>query len=159
MTDADDNDEHSTQKRLPETIDRERDCARCYQVDVCMLYRKVSPPPLHVIDPFMINFAEFHRYLPSPSPLSSPAPRLQAVEQVVDVNSPIADLYARKTATLDHEAGAFFRRWEALISLEEESASRFGRQIWTMTAAERQKHGRCVQVVQLTRPHCPILTL
>lgn len=28
-------------RRLPETIDRSYDCSRCYQVDVCMLYRKV----------------------------------------------------------------------------------------------------------------------
>jgi len=48
-------------QRLPETIDRAYDCARCYQVDICMLYRKVShldelrpsasPEPLSLIPP------------------------------------------------------------------------------------------------------------
>lgn len=28
---------------LPRTIDVERECKRCYQVDACMLYRKVRP--------------------------------------------------------------------------------------------------------------------
>lgn len=32
-------------RRLPETIDRAYDCGRCYQVDVCMLYRKARPCP------------------------------------------------------------------------------------------------------------------
>lgn len=29
---------------LPETIDQERACGRCYVSDACMLYRKVIPP-------------------------------------------------------------------------------------------------------------------
>jgi DNA replication ATP-dependent helicase Dna2 len=29
---------------LPPTIDDERTCKRCYALDTCMLYRKVSSP-------------------------------------------------------------------------------------------------------------------
>lgn len=31
---------------LPPTIDSARECKNCYAVDTCMLYRKVSRPPL-----------------------------------------------------------------------------------------------------------------
>lgn len=35
---------------LPETIDDARICQRCYQVDACMLYRRVSPLSFRPLD-------------------------------------------------------------------------------------------------------------
>lgn len=36
---------------LPPTIDDERTCKRCYALDTCMLYRKVSSPPSSILFP------------------------------------------------------------------------------------------------------------
>ncbi|OCH89164.1 Dna2-domain-containing protein [Obba rivulosa] len=91
---------------LPETIDDNRTCGRCYALDACMLYRK-------------------------------------AVENIRDVNSPIADIYELKTGHLSAAQCEFFKKWEALIALEEQDLVRFKKELWTLNAKEREEKGRC----------------
>ncbi|KAJ7175873.1 DNA replication factor Dna2-domain-containing protein [Mycena filopes] len=67
----------------------------------------------------------------------------KAVENVVDTNSPIADIYDMKTGHITPAHAAFFKQWEALLSLEEQDAVRFKKELWTMGAAEREQKGRC----------------
>lgn len=47
-----------------------------------------------------------------------------------------------KTGHLTREQSEFFRKWEKLISLEEQELVRFKKEIWTMCAEERMKLGR-----------------
>lgn len=68
----------------------------------------------------------------------------KAVEQVDDQDSPIADLYVAKTAHLTPDQLEFFRKWEELITFEEQDVSRFASELWTMSAEEREKKGRYV---------------
>lgn len=67
---------------------------------------------------------------------------MQAIEQVEDVDSPIAEMYEKKTGHLSASHADFFRKWEELISFEEQDATRFASELWTMTAEEREKTGR-----------------
>jgi DNA replication ATP-dependent helicase Dna2 len=69
--------------------------------------------------------------------------RLQAVENVDDTLSPIADVYALKTGHLTPSQSAFFKTWEGLISLEEQDLLRFKKELWTVGAKEREAKGRC----------------
>ncbi|KAI9068877.1 Dna2-domain-containing protein [Trametes sanguinea] len=67
----------------------------------------------------------------------------KAVEEVVDDDSEIADIYQLKTGHLTPDQAGFFKKWEALISLEEKDLVRFRKELWTMTAEEREEKGRC----------------
>lgn len=67
----------------------------------------------------------------------------QAVENVVDTDSPIADAYELKTSHLTPAHTSFFKNWENLLSLEEQDLGRFRKEIWTMGAKERELKGRC----------------
>ncbi|OSD07732.1 Dna2-domain-containing protein [Trametes coccinea BRFM310] len=67
----------------------------------------------------------------------------KAVEEVVDDDSEITDIYQLKTGHLTPDQAGFFKRWEALISLEEKDLVRFRKELWTMTADEREEKGRC----------------
>ncbi|WAQ90948.1 hypothetical protein PtA15_13A348 [Puccinia triticina] len=97
---------------LPEPIDNDRACCRCFEVEGCMLYRK-------------------------------------AVEQV-DLLPPqkgidrLRELYERKTYHLTPVHTEFFRRWEALVSHEEKELGKLKKQIWTMTADERERTGNAL---------------
>lgn len=75
----------------------------------------------------------------------------KAVDQVpADADDPLADLYARKTSHLLPRDVAFFSHWEKLISLEEQDIFRFKHQLWTMTALERERTGRCFANMVIT---------
>ncbi|CAE6383406.1 unnamed protein product [Rhizoctonia solani] len=63
-----------------------------------------------------------------------------AVEQMAP--SPIPQL-TDKTAHLTPSQKEFFAHWETLIALEEQDMVRFRKELWTMGAEEREKHGRC----------------
>lgn len=65
------------------------------------------------------------------------------MESVNDTSSPIADIYDLKSAHLTPAQREFFKKWENLISLEERDLVRFKKELWTMTAREREAHGRC----------------
>lgn len=71
----------------------------------------------------------------------------------MDTTSPIADTYALKTSHITPEQGAFFKKWEALISLEEQDLIRFKKELWTMGAQERERHGRCFSNMVLDRAY------
>ncbi|CAL1710756.1 unnamed protein product [Somion occarium] len=67
----------------------------------------------------------------------------KAVEGVIDDHSDIADMYALKTSHLTPTQTTFFKKWEALISMEEQDLIKFRKEIWTMGAEEREEKGRC----------------
>ncbi|GJJ13038.1 hypothetical protein Clacol_007287 [Clathrus columnatus] len=67
----------------------------------------------------------------------------KAVENIQDLTSPIAELYAKKTSHLTQAQCDFFKRWEALVSMEEQDVVRFRQELWTMSAENREKKGRC----------------
>ncbi|KAF9234808.1 hypothetical protein BU15DRAFT_89813 [Melanogaster broomeanus] len=67
----------------------------------------------------------------------------QAVENVEDDSSPIASIYELKTSHLTPAQADFFKQWEALITLEEQDGIRFRKELWTMSAQEREEKGRC----------------
>lgn len=52
-------------------------------------------------------------------------------------------IFDNKTSHLTPERCEFFRKWEELISLEEQDQMRFKKEIWTLGAEEREKRGRC----------------
>ncbi|CAE6444548.1 unnamed protein product [Rhizoctonia solani] len=56
--------------------------------------------------------------------------------------SPIPKL-SDKTTHLTSTQKEFFAHWETLIALEEQDMVRFRKELWTMGAEEREKHGRC----------------
>lgn len=112
---------------LPETIDDERICGRCYALDACMLYRKVS--------------SEHQVVMPSMYLLTLGT--YQAVDNVEDTTSLIADIYQMKTGHLSPHQLAFFKDWERLISIEEHDMVRFRKELWTVGAREREQKGRC----------------
>ncbi|KIM55426.1 hypothetical protein SCLCIDRAFT_17374 [Scleroderma citrinum Foug A] len=67
----------------------------------------------------------------------------KAVENVQDDASLIASIYDRKTSHLTPSQAEFFKQWENLITLEEQDAIRFKKELWTMSAEEREEKGRC----------------
>lgn len=112
---------------LPPTIDNPRECKMCYAVDTCMLYRKVSFEVLQE----------------------------QANSQTTDAGSltaddPIVELYEEKTGHLSSKDVAFFKKWDTLLTVEEQDMGRFRSQLWTMSSAQREKTGR--YVVSLSSP-------
>lgn len=56
----------------------------------------------------------------------------------------LGELYEDKTAHLSSTHLEFFKKWEKLISYEEQELVRYKKEIWTMTAEQRTKMGRCV---------------
>ncbi|CDO74222.1 hypothetical protein BN946_scf184721.g1 [Trametes cinnabarina] len=79
----------------------------------------------------------------------------KAVEELVDDDSEIADIYHLKTGHLTPDQAAFFKKWEALISLEEKDLVRFRKELWTMTADEREEKGRCFSRMLLDSSYRP----
>ncbi|OAX34924.1 hypothetical protein K503DRAFT_794000 [Rhizopogon vinicolor AM-OR11-026] len=84
----------------------------------------------------------------------------KAVENVIDISSPIADLYDLKTSHLRPSHLTFFKQWEKLISLEEQDAVRFKKELWCMTAQEREDKGRCFNsmVIDTSFQPCEVLS-
>jgi len=67
----------------------------------------------------------------------------QAVDGVVpSAEDPIAELYEEKAGHLSRKDLKFFKKWEALLTVEEQDIGRFRSQLWTMTAKDREKTGR-----------------
>ena len=78
------------------------------------------------------------------------------MERVEDTTSPIHGLYEKKTGHLTESQCEFFRKWEALISLEEQDLHRFKKELWTMGAEEREAHGRCFSSVVMDESYKPV---
>ncbi|KZV80237.1 Dna2-domain-containing protein [Exidia glandulosa HHB12029] len=67
----------------------------------------------------------------------------RAVEKnAVDEADDVFELWLEKTNHLTDAQCAFFEQWERLISLEEAEMTRFRRELWTMSAREREVRGR-----------------
>lgn len=60
-----------------------------------------------------------------------------------DNTSDIALLYNKKVSHLTSMQCEFFKKWEALVSMEEQDVVRFRKELWTLTAEEREQKGRC----------------
>ncbi|ORY35636.1 putative DNA replication helicase dna2 [Naematelia encephala] len=58
-------------------------------------------------------------------------------------NDNILELFEEKTGHLSKEHAEFYKKWDTLLTVEEQDMSRFRSQLWTMTAKEREKNGRC----------------
>ncbi|WWC63257.1 uncharacterized protein I303_105857 [Kwoniella dejecticola CBS 10117] len=56
---------------------------------------------------------------------------------------PIAGLYEEKTGHMTRKDIEFYKKWDTLLTVEEQDIGRFRSQLWTMTAKEREKTGRC----------------
>ena len=67
-----------------------------------------------------------------------------------DDADPLADLFEEKTGHLSEKDMEFFRKWETLLTIEEQDIGRFRSQLWTMTAKERRKTGRWDDTVPCT---------
>ncbi|SPO23950.1 related to DNA2 - DNA helicase [Ustilago trichophora] len=113
---------------LPPTIDSEHKCRRCYAVDGCMLFRRAVE---NVVEPSEAIVDDIE---------GSITPKFG---NMLSKRSPIADVYEQKTEHLSDVHLDFFRKWDRLLNLEEEDAVRFRREMWTMTAEQREKVGRC----------------
>lgn len=61
----------------------------------------------------------------------------------VSEDDPISELYEENAGHLTERHSAFFRKWDNLITVEEQELGRFRSQLWTMTAKDREKGGRC----------------
>ena len=79
----------------------------------------------------------------------------QAVEKVKDTSSPIADTYELKTSHLTLPQLKFFKKWERLMFLEEKDIHRFKKELWTMSATEREEKGRCFSGMVLDEAYDP----
>lgn len=111
---------------LPPPLDDEYKCSKCYVVDGCMLYRKVL-------------YSSFCLCKLPTQPLHPLL--LQAVDPPMPTHT--IPVFALKTAHLTPAHCAFFKKWEALVSMEEQDVVRFRRELWTMGAEERERRGRC----------------
>lgn len=67
------------------------------------------------------------------------------------VDSPLHDTYLMKTGHLTDSQAEFFKKWEALLTLEERNLVRFRKELWTMGAEEREKRGRCFSQMVLKK--------
>ncbi|KAK4699919.1 DNA replication ATP-dependent helicase/nuclease Dna2, partial [Phenoliferia sp. Uapishka_3] len=72
----------------------------------------------------------------------------RAVEGETEISSdpddPLQIMFNSKTEDVTDTHAEFFRKWEKLISLEEQEMVRFKKEIWTLGAEERMKVGRCL---------------
>ena len=65
----------------------------------------------------------------------------------VSEDDEIMELYEEKAGHLTDAHAAFFRKWDDLLTVEEQDSGRFRSQLWTMTAAKREKSGRWVAFI------------
>jgi DNA replication ATP-dependent helicase Dna2 len=52
------------------------------------------------------------------------------------------ELYLEKTGHVTETHAEFYRKWDDLLTVEEQDAGRLRTQLWTMTAERREKSGR-----------------
>ncbi|WFD00653.1 DNA helicase [Malassezia yamatoensis] len=76
-----------------------------------------------------------------------------AVEHITDTDSPIAPLYAEHTQALTENDREFFQKFDALISHEEQHLAKHRKELWTISAEDRQQLGRCVTELQFDSNH------
>ncbi|GAA6017523.1 hypothetical protein JCM11491_006852 [Sporobolomyces phaffii] len=66
-----------------------------------------------------------------------------------DPDNALEVLYEQKTGHLEERHAKFFAKWEELIRLEEREMLKFRKEIWTMTASEREETGRCLAEMRI----------
>ncbi|SPO24247.1 related to DNA2 - DNA helicase [Ustilago trichophora] len=130
---------------LPPTIDNEHKCRRCYAVDGCMLFRRAVE---NIVEPSAATLDDIE------------GSTVSKFGKMLSKRSPIAEVYEQKTEHLNDVHLDFFRKWDRLLNLEEEDAVRFRREMWTMTAEQREKVGRCfgnmrLDILPQTSSHGP----
>ena len=99
---------------LPAAIDELRSCKNCYAAEGCMLYRRAVDKVTSLLD------------------------------EDGQGDEALQESYEDRTGHLTDAQCDFFEMWERLITLEESEMVRHKKEIWTMTAHERQRHGRCL---------------
>ncbi|OWZ77552.1 DNA replication ATP-dependent helicase Dna2 [Cryptococcus neoformans Bt85] len=60
-----------------------------------------------------------------------------------DPEDPIAELYEEHTGHMTEKDAEFYKKWDTLLTVEEQDTVKFRSQLWTMTAKQREKNGRC----------------
>lgn len=123
---------------LPPTIDSEHKCRRCYAIDGCMLFRRAVE---NVVEPSEVKLEDIEG-------ISAPKSG-----RILSKRTPIADIFEQKTGHLTDVHLEFFRKWDRLLNLEEEDAVRLRREMWTMTAEQRERVGRCFGKMRLDILH------
>ncbi|GAA5964056.1 hypothetical protein JCM3765_000884 [Sporobolomyces pararoseus] len=68
-----------------------------------------------------------------------------------DPENPLQVLYDEKAGHLNDTHSRFFSKWEELIRLEEREMLKFRKEIWTMTANEREETGRCLARMRIDK--------
>ena len=79
----------------------------------------------------------------------------ESSDEVRSKASEILDLIEKKTSHLSSSQLDFFRKWEELITLEEQDMNRFRKELWTLNAREREAKGRCFSSMSLDRSYSP----
>ena len=68
---------------------------------------------------------------------------MQAVDRTpITSDDPIGLQYEETVGNMSEADTAFFRKWETLLTGEEQDMGRFKSQLWTMSAEEREENGR-----------------
>jgi DNA replication ATP-dependent helicase Dna2 len=57
-------------------------------------------------------------------------------------DDPIGAIYEEKMGHMTERDSDFFRKWENLLTVEEQDIGRLRKELWTMGAEERAKRGR-----------------
>ncbi|ODN92700.1 DNA replication ATP-dependent helicase Dna2 [Cryptococcus wingfieldii CBS 7118] len=58
-------------------------------------------------------------------------------------DDPIAEQYRDMTSHMTDKHAQFYKKWDTLLTVEEQDTIRFRSHLWTMTAKRREKNGRC----------------
>lgn len=66
------------------------------------------------------------------------------MEDGIDNASPISSVFSAKTGHLTQAHAAFFKKWEELLTYEEREMVRFRKELWTISAEDREDKGRCL---------------
>lgn len=72
-----------------------------------------------------------------------------AVEEGTPETSRVEAMFQEVTDHITPARKEFFKHWDSLLSKEERDTSRFQREIWLMTSAEREDKGRCLGQLQI----------
>nr|ODN98785.1 DNA replication ATP-dependent helicase Dna2 [Cryptococcus depauperatus CBS 7855] len=61
----------------------------------------------------------------------------------LEEDNPIAELYKEHMGHMEEKDSEFYKKWDTLLTVEEQDTVKLRSQLWTMTAKEREKNGRC----------------
>ncbi|KAJ8097793.1 DNA replication factor Dna2-domain-containing protein [Lipomyces tetrasporus] len=67
----------------------------------------------------------------------------KAVENGDGSTSGLGSLFDEATDHINEDDKTFFKHWDRLITMEENSIAKFRQEIWLMTGLERESYGRC----------------